>query len=130
MRQSNSEEVRLLIDSLQVKTDKRKRFKDISVRDVRQLTTTMVNYPLLTSREVLNQTHKDERRLWAKDNIEIDFSKVVFSEKCRVMLDAQTRWLVERLDSTRHKCTIIKRRQQLGGFIIKFFFQDKVCIYA
>ena len=29
----------------------------------------------------LSQTHKDRRKLWARDNMKTDFSKVVFTEK-------------------------------------------------
>lgn len=43
-------------------------------------------------RPLLNQAHKEKRKVWARDNMKTDFSNVVFTDESWVTLDGPDGW--------------------------------------
>ena len=64
----------------------------------------------IQSKATIKSKHEDKRNVWAGDNLKTDFSKVVFTETSKVMLDGPDGWSKARLGSTRQKSTGYQER--------------------
>ncbi|CAB4029373.1 Hypothetical predicted protein [Paramuricea clavata] len=65
----------------------------------------------------LNQTHREKRKVWARDNMKTDFSNVVFTDESRVTLNGPDGWSKGWVLQDR-EAPITRRRQQGGGSIM------------
>lgn len=71
-----------------------------------------------SSRPPLNNTHKEKRLLWARQNMKTDFSKVIFTDESRVTLDGPDGWSKGWVLNNRSVPGRLRRQQGGGGVMI------------